>query len=226
MPYFLRNISTSILLVAVWLSPLSAQSGHGQAQQGDRLYDKKQYGKAAEAYRNAQSHPAAAYNAGNVAFQQAKYKEAVDFYKKAAANATLPTDQSDANYNLGNTYLQQEKYAEAIAAYQKSLRLQPNRADAKKNLQIAIKKLREQQEPPPPPPPNSPPPPPPAPKPQRNYLDRPQQAPRKELAPGMLTPEAARQLLETAVAPQEQKSAREYRELSPSTKPSRVKKDW
>ncbi len=216
-----------MFLVTVWLSPLMAQSGHRPSQQGDRLYDKKEYGKAEEAYRSATSHPSAAYNAGNAAFQQGKYEDAAGFYKTAAANASLPADQSDAHYNLGNVYLQQEKYAEAIAAYQKSLRLQPNRADAKKNLQIAIKKLREQQEPPPPPPPNTPPPPPPpAPKPQRNYLDRPQQAQRKEPTTGTLTPEGARLLLETMVAPQEQKSAREYRELSPSTRPSRVKKDW
>lgn len=222
-----KKKSVFMLLVPVWMSPVFGQSGHGASQQGDRLYDKKEYGRAEQAYRSATSHPSAAYNAGNAAFQQGKYEEAAGFYKTAAANASAPGEQSDAQYNLGNTYLRQEKYAAAIAAYQKSLRLQPNRPDAKKNLQIAIKKLRERQEPPPPPPPNSPPPPPPpAPKPQRNYLDRPQQAPRNEPATGTLTPEAARQLLETVVAPEEQKSAREYRELSPSTRPSRVKKDW
>lgn len=220
MLHFLKN---SLFLSLLLPLQLIAQSSHGQMQQGDRLYDEKSWSAAEEAYREAGASAAAFYNAGNAAYQQGKYEVAAESFKKATA-ATTPEARADAFFNLGNAYLQQGKYREAIAAYEKSLRQQPNKFDAKKNLQIAKKKLKEQEEPPPPPPP--PPPPLPPPPPPRNFLDRAQQPPKREVPSGGVSPEAAKQILTTIVEPDEEKSAREYRTLAPSTKPSRVKKDW
>ncbi len=127
---------------------------------------------------------------------------------------------------MGNAYLRDSKYAEAIEAYENSLRRQPNQPDAKKNLQIAKKKLREQQEirrlhrrlk-------GHPPPPPPAPKPQRNYLDQAQQARKQEQAKRNLSPEAALLMLNALVKPEEQRNAQDYRELSSATRPSEGEK--
>lgn len=218
----------SLLLVLYLFLPLQirSQSAHKNMQEGDRYYDQKAWSKAEESYRKSGPGAAPSYNAGNAAYQQGKYDAAAESFKKGAA-ATTPEARSAALFNLGNTFLQQGKYKEAITAYENSLRQQPNRFDAKKNLQIAKKKLKEQENPPPPPPPQkTPPPPPPPPKPQRNYLDRAQQPPKKEVPSGGLSPDAAKQILTTIVAPDEQKSAREYRQLAPSTKASRVKKDW
>jgi tetratricopeptide (TPR) repeat protein len=225
MIHFLKNKWTMLALLMALSPALSAQSAHQRMREGDSYYDKKNWRDAEAAYRKASPGAAASYNAGNAAFQQGKYDEAADLFKKAAAAAT-PEARSDAFFNLGNAYLQQGKYREAIAAYENSLRQQPNRFDAKKNLQIAKKKLREQQEPPPPPPPQKQPPPPPLPKPQRNFLDQARQPQKKEQPSGSMTPAAAKQILTATVAPDEQKSAREYRQLSPATKASRVKKDW
>ena len=47
-----------------------------------------------------------------------------------------------------------------------------------------------------------------------------------EAPPANLPRETALRLLEEAILPEEQKNARTYRELSPATRPSRVKKDW
>jgi tetratricopeptide (TPR) repeat protein len=217
-----QNCKLPLLLLLLLPLSVAAQSSHWQMQKGDRLYDQKSWSAAEEAYRRAGASAAASYNAGNAAYQQGKYEIAAESFKKATA-ATSPEARADAFFNLGNAYLQQGKYREAIAAYEKSLRQQPNKFDAKKNLQIAKKKLKEQEEPPPPPPPLPPPPPPPPP---RNFLDRAQQPPKREVPSGGLSPDAAKQILATIVAPDEEKSAREYRTLAPSTKPSRVKKDW
>ncbi len=222
MPHFLKNIPLLFLLLPL---QLFAQSAHQQLKKGDRLYDQKSWGAAKEAYRKAGPGATAAYNSGNAAYQQGQYDEAAESFKKAAA-ATTPEARAAAYFNLGNAYLQQGKYREAVAAYENSLRQQPNKFDAKKNLQIAKKKLKEQQEPPPPPPPQKQPPPPPPPKPQRNYLDRAQQPQKREVPSGGISPAAAKQILTATVEPDEEKSAREYRTLAPSTKPSRVKKDW
>lgn len=206
-------------------SALYAQSAHGLLQDGQRLYDKKSFARAESTYRKAQGN-AAVYNAGNAAYKQAKYEDAATLFKSASATASKPAEKANALYNLGNAYLQKGDYEEAIDAYEKSLRLFPNAADAKKNLQIAKKKLQEQEEPPPPPQKTPPPPPPPRPKPKAVYLDQAHEGRQKEAAPPPLSAEAARQLLAKSVTQEEQKNALEYRELAPATKPSKVKKDW
>ncbi len=206
---------------------LGAQSSHRQMQEGDRLYDQRSWSAAEATYRKAGASAAAAYNSGNAAYQQGKLEAAADQFKKATAGAPSAAARSDAFFNLGNAYLFQGKYREAIAAYENSLRRQPNRYDAKKNLQIAKRKYQEQQDPPPPSP-QAPPPPPPPPsvKPQRNYLDQAVNPQKREQPSGNLTAAAAKQILETTVSADEQRSAKQYRELSPATRPSRVKKDW
>ena len=203
---------------------LHSQSAHRQLRAGEQLYDQKKYQQAENAYREADNDPTAAYNAGNAAYQQGKYEAAAGQFKKAAAIARETGAQSDAFYNLGNARLQLNQYKEAIEAYESALRLRPNRPDAKKNLQIARNKLREQQEPPPPPPQKTPPPPPPPPRP--NYVDRAQQPPKREMPTGTMTADHARQILDATIDAEEQKSARLYRALPPEARPARTKKDW
>lgn len=214
--------------LTIWLMSalgFRLQAQHNQLKTGDALYDKKDYVKAEETYKSAGGY-AASYNAGNAAYQQGKYEEAADLFRIAVNAGTDAASKAAAWYNMGNAYLQAGKYAEAVKAYENSLRQQPNRADTKKNLQIAKNKLKEKEEPPPPPPPKKQPPPPPPPKPQRNYLDRAPQNQRAEQPKRNLTPEAAKLMLEAIVQPDEQRSAQDYRELSPTVKPAGGKKDW
>lgn len=220
----LSKISLCGGLFALFALSAHAQSAHNQLLKGDRLYDKKDYSSAENAYLRAETDPTAPYNAGNAAYQQGKYEAAAELFKKAAAIAPDVTAKAAALYNMGNAYLQLGKYEEAIKAYEKSLRTQPNQPDTKKNLQIAKNKLREQQEPPPPPPKKQPPPPPPPPR--NNYVDRAQQPLKKELPSGNMTAETARQLLNATIEQEEQKNARQYRALPPEAHPARTKKDW
>lgn len=216
-----------IALTVTGLVPATyAQNGHQQLRKGDRLYDQRDYIQAEATYRAAVASPTASYNAGNAAYQQGKYAEAAVLYQNAARTAAAAPAQSNALCNLGNAYLRAGQYAQAIEAYEHSLRRQPNQPDAKKNLQIAKLKLREQQEPPPPPIPPPPPPPPPKQRPRNNYLDQASAGQKREVPAGGLTPEAARSLLETRVTRQEQQNAQAYRQLAAPNRPSRVKKDW
>lgn len=218
----IKNKLTGFLL----LFALTAQSqaDHGHLRKGDRLYDKKDYQQAENAYLKAEADPAAPYNAGNAAYQQGKYEAAAGLFKKAAAIAPDMPAKAAALHNWGNALLQLSKYQDAITAYEKSLRAQPNQPDTKKNLQIAKNKLREQQEPPPPPPPPQKPPPPPPPR--NNYVDRAQQPRQKELPSGAMTAAEARSLLDATINTEEQKNARQYRSLPPEARPARTKKDW
>jgi tetratricopeptide (TPR) repeat protein len=58
--------------------------------------------------------------------------------------------RSAAAYNLGNEALRQNQLQEAVERYRESLRNDPKRADAKKNLEEAIRRLRQAQQQPPP----------------------------------------------------------------------------
>ncbi len=118
------------------------QAQHNQLKAGDALYDKQNYVKAEETYKSAGGY-AASYNAGNAAYQQGKYEEAADLFRIAVNAGADAAAKSAAWYNMGNAYLQASKYADAVKAYENSLRQQPNRPDAKKNLQIAKKKQNE-----------------------------------------------------------------------------------
>lgn len=220
----ITNLIFIISFLATTSASLNAQADHRILQEGDRFYDLGNYQQAAAVYRKGQS-GIARYNAGNAVFRQGRYAEAIGLYREAVDKSTSFSARADALYNLGNAYLLQGQYREAIEVYESSLRLWPNRPDAKKNLKIARKKL---QEPPPetPPPPPPPPPPPSNIPPQKNYLDQPQQPGKPEAPPANLPRETALRLLEEAILPEEQKNARTYRELSPATRPSRVKKDW
>lgn len=222
------NTLYKYLGLTAWLifAVATAKAQHNQLKAGDALYDKKDYAKAEETYKSAGGY-AASYNAGNAAYQQGKYEQAADLFRIAVNAGTDASAKAAAWFNMGNAYLQAGKYADAVKAYENSLRQQPNSPDTKKNLQIAKKKQKEEEDPPPPPPPpKKQPPPPPPPRPQRNYLDRAPQNQRAEQPKRNLSPEAAKLMLEAIVQPDEQRSAQDYRELSPAVKPAGGKKDW
>lgn len=212
-----------VVLLLCCLQVAFSQSAHNRLQSGDAHYDKKEYGKAEATYKSAAGGYAASYNAGNAAYQQGKYEEAAELFRIAVNAGADAAAKSAAWYNMGNAFLQAGKYSEAVKAYESSLRQQPNRPDAKKNLQIAKRKQQQKEDPPPQKPP---PPPPPTPRPQPNYLDRAPQTQRAEQPRRNLSPEAAKSMLEALVQPDEQRNAQDYRELSPAVKPTSGKKDW
>jgi tetratricopeptide (TPR) repeat protein len=67
-----------------------------------------------------------------------------DAYTEAMTSHDLRGDpaRSAAAYNLGNESLRQGRYDEAAKLYRQSLTIDPNRADAKKNLEEAIRRGR------------------------------------------------------------------------------------
>lgn len=216
--FYLKTFAIALILLLSTAS-LPAQSGHSALRQGDANYDRGDFLKAQTAYNKVPNF-SGYYNAGNAAMQQGKLEIAVAYYQKALERSTSPAQTADALYNLGNAYLLQKKYLDAIKVYENSLQISPKRPDAKKNLQIARQQLQ------PPPPILPPPPPPPSTKPRRYYVDQAAKGRQKEIAPDKIPPHIARQMLSKAILAEEQKNAKIYRELSPSNKPSRLKKDW
>ncbi len=216
----MRTILLLIVLVNSTIVP--AQTAHLQTRRAENFYDQKNWGKAGETFRQIEALPNAWFNLGNIAYRQKNHGEAIGHFENAAEKAGSRAEKADALFNLGNALLQNGQLKAAETAFSNSLRLAPNRPDAKKNLQITKKKLNEK---PPPPPPPKPPPPPPS-NPQRRYLDRAQTPQSPEPTAGKLSPEQARKLLENTVVPDEQKNLRPDRRDAPAGKMEKGKKGW
>lgn len=140
-------------------------------EQGNGAFQKEEYGKALEFYKNAQvespESPELHYNIGNVLLKEQKYDEAIQEFEKAAALFKEPDRMANANYNIGVAHYRtaeqmaaMENYQEAIkkleeamAANQIAMRRNPGDEDPKFNYEQAkrlwkqlLEKLKEQQE--------------------------------------------------------------------------------
>ncbi len=214
-----------VLLLAI--AEAFGQSQREHLRQGDEHFAEGRYAQAEEAYRNAHianpADPKALYNQGSALYRQGKYAEAQQVWEKALQKALSADQKADVWHNLGNALAEQGNLSEAIRAYENSLRWRPGDPDTKVNLQLARKKQQQSQ-----------------PKPQEQpqsgnsntsndentAAPPPPEQPQEPTHRHRLTPEEARRLLETTVAPQDQNSGRKYRELTPEKHQLRPKKDW
>lgn len=116
---------------------------------GNGLYKTKDFKGAEQKYRDAlktdTASPVVNHNLGNSLYEQEKYDEA----EKAYADALASDNKDTLNkgwYNLGNSLYEQEKYGESVNAYKEALKNNPNDEDARYNLAMAQKKLKQQQQ--------------------------------------------------------------------------------
>ena len=78
-------------------------------------------------------------NANN-AYAAGQYQETLDLYLDVAARDGV---SADLYYNLGNTYFKLNDVAHAIIYYRRALKLNPNHADAKYNLEFARSRTKD-----------------------------------------------------------------------------------
>ena len=117
-------------------------------QRGMEAYKAERFEKANEAFEEAQTHmPSNAqleFNRGTTFFKQQKYSEALQSFSRAQEwdDGKL---RGDVFYNMGNAYAAMGKAADAMAAYRQALRVNPQDAMARNNLEFLLS------QPPPPP---------------------------------------------------------------------------
>lgn len=129
---------------------------------GNRAYEKGDYEKAAELYRNSirkdKTHPLVDHNLGTALYRNHQYKDAYGHLRAASENNLDSLSKSRIYYNLGNAALktwQQMKdqgqgedgvmLREGIRAFSQALRFNPDNEDARYNLTKALQWLHQDQ---------------------------------------------------------------------------------
>ncbi len=133
---------------------LSAGWGIGDVERGNKLYREGRYAEAVEAYRRAladgDDSAALQYNLGTALLRLGRYGEA-EVHLQRALNGVDAEVRHRSFFNLGSRFLEEGRGASggqgdqlletAVESYKRALRLRPGDADAKWNLELA---LREQ----------------------------------------------------------------------------------
>lgn len=122
-----------------------------RVRRGNRLYERLDYDRAEERYREAQQLCdtcfEATFNLGDALYKQQRFDEAEKVFTALAADSTRnDLDRAHSYYNLGNSLFQQKKYQEALAAYKRSLRLNPADLETKYNYAYTKKYIEDNQQ--------------------------------------------------------------------------------
>lgn len=118
------------------------EKGNENAKKGDATTAVDEYEEAA---RERPSSPIPDFNKG-VALARAGQSDAAREAMLAASASEDHAVAADALYNVGNVFLGEQHAKEAVESYLRSLDLDPNDADARRNLEIALRKLEQQQQ--------------------------------------------------------------------------------
>ncbi len=136
------SVSTGVLLVVVLASC-------SPAHRGERLYHQGKYPEAYDVFRRGlerDSSARLAFDAGTALYRLERYDEAVAAFRQASR---APELRQRSLYNLGNALVRaaEERPGEpaplldAVAAFEEALRLAPTDAEAKWNLEVAVRRL-------------------------------------------------------------------------------------
>ena len=77
-------------------------------------------------------------------YKNGRFDEAATLYKALGEDGTSPL-AGPSRFNLGNTLYQKKDYKGAVRSYRDALRLQPDDVDTRRNLELALRALREQE---------------------------------------------------------------------------------
>jgi Ca-activated chloride channel homolog len=145
----LRVLIPLLLLSGALVHPARADSTASRNNEGNRLYEQKRYDEALKMYTDAQAGrpqaPELHYNIGNVLFRKGEYDKAVEEYLRAQAGSN-PALAEASVFNRGNALMMQGQLQQAVNAYVQALRAKPDDTDAKRNLELALRLLKEQQQ--------------------------------------------------------------------------------
>ncbi len=134
-------------LILLLFTNLFSASPESLIKKGNTLYKKGKFEDALKHYTKARismpTSSALSYNIGNIHYKKREYDKAIEAYEMAL-DSKDKTIKENSYFNMGNCYFQKEDYLKAIENYKKALELDPEDEDAKINLELARKKLKDQ----------------------------------------------------------------------------------
>jgi Ca-activated chloride channel homolog len=129
---------------------VSAQKGNDLIKEGNKLYEKGEYGEAEVRYRKSEEEKAdpfiSRFNLGTSLFKQQRYDEAAAAFQQLPSITEDKQNKAAAYHNLGNTMLKMKKYQESVDAYKQSLRYNPKDEETKYNLSYARRMIQQQEQ--------------------------------------------------------------------------------
>jgi Ca-activated chloride channel family protein len=130
----------------VWQRLTRATSSYAATARGVSQYAKGKFNDAAASFAEADSirkSPDTAFNLGTAQIANGNREQGSTTLAKALADPKL---RADALFNRGNSALASNAFDPAIRDYAEVLRMRPNDAQAKRNLEIALRRKQEQQQ--------------------------------------------------------------------------------
>ena len=85
------------------------------------------------------------FNLADGLYKNGKFEEAATLFRSLGEDPGSPL-AAPSRFNLGNALFQKQDYRGAIQAYRDALRLSPEDLDARRNLELALRALKEQEE--------------------------------------------------------------------------------
>ncbi|MBL7961123.1 tetratricopeptide repeat protein [bacterium] len=141
----------ALLITVLFTDLLSAQVGLSR-RQADKLFESGDHYHAMQSYKQLldenPNDPELNYNVGNSLYRMQMYDQAKSYYEKAMANTSDSKLKNNIQYNIANCEYKSKKLKESIEGYKQVLRKNPEDADARKNLELALKQMQKQNPPP------------------------------------------------------------------------------
>jgi Ca-activated chloride channel family protein len=144
-----RRFRPTVLMVPLLLGSLLV-ADRARAENPDELYRAGRYKEAEKAYAELDmDHPKDIryrYDRGCAAYQAGDYQGAIAAFSSAGLRADDNDMRFKAAYNLANAEFQKGDFAAAADLYRDALRRSPASADARHNLELALRKLEQQKQ--------------------------------------------------------------------------------
>ncbi|MCM2258675.1 MAG: VWA domain-containing protein, partial [Vicinamibacteria bacterium] len=120
-----------------------------RANAGRAEYAEGNHPKALEAFSGSLAarpdDPAARFNLGAALHKNGKVQEAAPLFEDLAGRGPEPL-RAAAAYNRGNGLFESQDFAGAVEAYKHALRATPGDEDARRNLELALRELKQQEQ--------------------------------------------------------------------------------
>ncbi len=140
------SLGFGIFLLGFGISSSHALPFRDTVNKGNDSYKNKDFEKSTAFYNEAlksKNNQIAKFNLGDSLYKQGKFEESKQVFQTLTNEVKSKKLKAASLYNLGNSYFRQQDYNNAIKGYESALSIEAKDADARYNLELARKMLKE-----------------------------------------------------------------------------------